>query len=289
MGSTTGATAGSSTGGATAGTTAGTTGGMNLDCGNGNLDPGEECDDGNNDPWDTCTADCKISDLLLWYDFEGDAVNMGNEPGFDGTVDAAASYIGGKFGMGLQCATQDPNVLIPGLRDLLLAHPNLTIGMWVKEDSIAPNTMLFSFRGPNPLREGLESYHGVSNSAAIFTCIDGTNGFGGTCKFLTYTEGPWHHIAWRYPATGTGSGEGADLEIYFDGELVATIDNPMKESILTPDILLDGILCAGSGSNPGTPNYQIDDFKIWGATYDVATQCEVVVGGTWENNACTLP
>ena len=108
------------------------------------------------------------------------------------------------------------------------------------------------------------------------------------CKFFTYTEGTWHHIAWRYAGTGTGAGEGADVEIYFDGDLVATIDNAMMESILTPDILQDGVICK-EGSMMGQPNFQVDDFKIWGATYDVATQCEVVVGGTWENNGCTLP
>ncbi|RMG98346.1 MAG: hypothetical protein D6705_06170 [Deltaproteobacteria bacterium] len=261
---------------------------MNPDCGNGNLDPGEECDDGNLDPTDTCTADCKVSDLLLWYDFEGDAANMGTEPGYDGTVDAAATYVAGKQGMALQCASETPGVTIPNLRDLLLAHPDLTIGMWVKEASVVPNTTLFSFRGPNPLRNGIESYHGVSNSAAIFTCADGTNDFS-DCEFFTYSEGPWHHIVWRYAGTGTNAGEGADVEIYFDGDLVATIANPTKQSVLTPDILLDGILCSGRGNTPPQPNFQIDEFKIWGATYDVATQCEVVVGGTWENNACTLP
>jgi cysteine-rich repeat protein len=33
-----------------------------VDCGDGNLDPGEECDDGNNDNGDDCTAICEIDD-----------------------------------------------------------------------------------------------------------------------------------------------------------------------------------------------------------------------------------
>jgi cysteine-rich repeat protein len=60
------------------------------DCGDGDVDPGEQCDDGNNDDGDGCTSDCvyELSDtcpevaLELGFEevtFMGDTTGLGND------------------------------------------------------------------------------------------------------------------------------------------------------------------------------------------------------------------
>ncbi|RMG95403.1 MAG: hypothetical protein D6705_13755 [Deltaproteobacteria bacterium] len=275
-------TGGSGTGGSTTG--ASSTGGVMPFCGDGNKDPNEECDDGNEDPTDLCPPNCTKSKLLVWYEFDGDGTNSGMAPGYDGMMDAAVSYIAGKHRQAAQCAGTGHGVTIQDLGSLLQANPDLTIGVWVREESLESWSYLLDFRGNGG---GWKTYQGTTASATFTTCASGTGSFS-ACTSFDYMEGVWHHVAWRYAGTGTNSGEGAPLELYLDGELVKTLANDMDEALINGNLLQDGKLCAGA--NGGTPNYQLDDFKIWGRTFGPMGQCEVVAGGTWDANnmTCTL-
>lgn len=282
-GSTTGdsSTGGSSTGGSSTG---GTTDG-NL-CGNGTIDPGEECDDGNDDPTDTCFPNCVEAPLLVWYPFDGDNVNYGIEPGHDAQSLGAPSFTTGKVGMAAKCPTNGDTILVPGLRDLLLANPSFTIAMWVREDPALAGVSLFDIRPDNVNGTGFQTYHG--NDPGVFnTCAWGSGGFL-ECKPAPATEGAWHQIVWRYAGTGQGAGEGAVLDVFVDGKLLATIANPAKDPIVTDTSEADGVLC-GFWGNATDANFEIDEVKVWGAVWGTALQCEIVLGGTWENNDCTLP
>ncbi|RMG98344.1 MAG: hypothetical protein D6705_06160 [Deltaproteobacteria bacterium] len=252
------------------------------------LDPGEACDDGNLDPTDLCLPDCTASPLLVWFDFEGDAQNLGGEPRYDGVVADTASYVAGKVGMALACAGQGPNVTIPGLRDLLVAHPSVTVGVWVREDPALAYTSLLDLRMASPSGTGFETYHGIDPNAGFVTCVSGAGGFIG-CETFPASTGTWHHVTWRYAGTGTGPGEGAPVEIFLDGQLAATVANPAMDPVLTDELDADGYLCGLWGAGGTEVNFEIDAFKIWGAVFAPSQQCEVVVGGTWENGVCVPP
>ena len=254
-------------------------------CGDGNVDMDEECDDGNDDPTDLCLPNCTKSNLLLWYKFDGDGNNSGMAPGLDGIVDNAVSYIAGQNGQAAQCSGAGPGVTIPDLKDLLVANPDLTMGIWVREETFEAWSFLLDIRGNGG---GWETYHGASASGTFTSCASGTGGLS-KCQSFSYDGGVWHHVAWRYAGTGTNPGEGAPIEFYLDGELAATLTNDTNDPIINDAVLQDGFLCAGF--NGGTPNYQIDDFKIWGRTFGPKGQCEIVAGGTWDDMSmtCTLP
>ena len=273
---------GSSTG-TTAGSGSGTTGGPL--CGDGVVDVGEDCDDGNMDRTDMCDNDCTEIPLLLRYTFEDDVTNSGSQVGYDGVAGAGLSYIPGKFGMAAACSGNEVALTIPNMRALMVAFPKLTVGLWVREPMYAVNVQLFQSMADTG---GFRTYHG-SNAGMMqwATCAKGTNAFD-QCRFYNYEQdGAWHHFAWSYGGAGVQDGEGARLRLYIDNELVTTVENPDSAAIVNPDMLQDILLCAPFG-NSGMPNFELDDLKLFGTTFDQQGLCEVVAGGTWSDGTCAL-
>ncbi len=262
-------------------------GGMMGYCGDGNVDPGEQCDDGNMDPTDLCLPDCTDSGLMLWHEFDGDGTNMGQTPGYDAVMDAAITYVAGKYGQGAQCAGEGPGVTIPNLRDLLVQHPNLTMSVWVYEDSYMPDSNVLDLRIGGG--GGWKTYHGAGGRDHFTTCVSGTNSFAACGASFVSPTAVWVPLSWRYAGMGTQSGEGAPLEIYLDGVLVdmVTIDN--NKPLVNESMKLDGTLCSvipGNGAND-----IVDDFEVWGRTFGPAAHCRIVVGGVRDdmNMTCTAP
>jgi hypothetical protein len=101
------------------------------------------------------------------------------------------------------------------------------------------------------------------------------------CANFAYGVGQWHHVLYRYEGTGKNAGQGADLEIFLDGKLAATVNNANKRVIFSATQLKDLVLGKGT-------NFWLDDLKVYNEVFDDQGNCEIVIGGSW-NNGCTLP
>ena len=61
----------------------------------------------------------------------------------------------------------------------------------------------------------------------------------------------------------------------------------MFSGALTSRPSIENVMNLGSGF--GTSHYYVDDLKLYDQVYTQATQCTMIIGGSWTGSSCTLP
>jgi hypothetical protein len=88
----------------------------------------------------------------------------------------------------------------------------------------------------------------------------------------------------RYQGMGPYPGQGAPVEVFEDGSLVATIANDAANDPVfnpgVPDTL-----------SVGAPGLALDDLRIYDLAYPTAEEqaCALITNGEWDGMACTVP
>jgi hypothetical protein len=217
---------------------------------------------------------------ILYYPFEYDVQNHGSLAGHHGTWHGAPEYREGKFGMAV---TFDPDagnhVVFDGTREPMSAYGSCTIGLWFKEDYVAPLVTLINFRSR---WGGLESYHGAYGNQYLVTCYTMENRVD-VClgDMIDYSgpDGTWHHVIFRE--------EGTDFRIYIDGEIKYSAVNEARTfSPLQQEDLMIGHNYTG---DPMNSNFYVDELKIFNRVFSDDEQCATVIGGLWAGDRCILP
>ena len=214
---------------------------------------------------------------ILRYTFDGNGSNTGAAAGFPATFNNV-SFPAGKFGSAVKFnGTNATTAIIAGTNASFWRSTSSkwTIGFWFREDTQVDNAALLDLRDT----QGWETFDSASAGGSLYTCAspNGCNNFTGP------SLGAWHHILYRYDAASYTSG--AALDVYLDGTLVASSAAGATPLVGpgVPDLLL--------GSGFGTSHFYVDDLKIYDNVYTPATQCTMIIGGTWNSvsAACVLP
>jgi len=221
---------------------------------------------------------------LLYWPLDVDGSNIGTQAGYAVTLSGTVSFVTGKFGKAAQFDTGAFGQVAGSARAVLSAYPQYTISIWV--NTTTPNTLnsFFDFnnRTSSPFG-GIQLSYFSATQFSVCAATTTTSFLTGSCPiFSAAPTGAWHNLILRYAGTGTGSGQGAKLEIYEDDVLTLTVAN---------DAANDPIFNMGMSDRLfiGTGGIALDDIAIYNTTFTVAQQCTTVIGGTWTGTSCALP
>jgi hypothetical protein len=170
-------------------------------------------------------------------------------------------------------------------RAVLGTNPQYTISFWI-DASAAPTTARPILDFSN---QTVAPYGGVRlsyvSATQLSVCAASTSSavLGGSCPtFAAPGADAWHNIIVRYNATGTGPGQGGNVDVYEDGALAATVVNDASnDPVFNATISTELHIGAGGVS--------IDEVRVYTGAFTPATQCATIIGGTWSGTACTLP
>lgn len=219
---------------------------------------------------------------VLYWSLDNTANNSGALLGYALTTPAGVGYAPGKFGMAAAFGGGQ-YAYVDGMHASLTTYAKVTIGFWMKEPGNVPGQAFFDCNN-----RSTSPYGGVQlglTSTSVAACVSTTtNSYlsGGCNGFTAPSANAWHHWLLRYDGAGTGTGQGAPLEIYVDGVLVHTRANDAANNPVwnpgAPDRLYLGV-----------PNAQLDDVRIYNQVFSPADQCQFVIRGTWTGATCALP
>lgn len=176
--------------------------GPEVQCGNGDVDDGEECDDENTADGDTCTATCTLPVETVWQvSYNGSASNQDNF--VDAVVDA------------------DGNIYVVGTERVTDEAFNLLLRQYMADGS----------EGWSVSYEGL-LVGGDDTGAGLVLLEDGdfvvvgtTEGeFDGDDIFAARIDGTTQEIEWEILQDGPGMGPGENDDADFGGAIAADAD-----------------------------------------------------------------
>jgi hypothetical protein len=232
----------------------------------------------------TATFTALPAPLLRWT-FDGSATNTGSVAGYPLVLNGTVTFVAGKVGQAAQFATGAYGVVQGSARAVLGIYPQYTISFWVNA-SASPNTassfLDFNNRFTAP-------YGGIQlayeNATQLILCAASTTNsyLGGSCGIhAAPATGAWHHVIVRYAGTGTGAGQGAPIDVYYDDVLAFSQANDADDNPVFSAGISDAL-------NIGTGGVTLDDVRVYGSVFTVANQCTQIIGGTWNGSACALP
>ncbi len=239
----------------------------------------EQCQVAGDENCDGTEATCNP---ILHYTFDGDANNTGSLSGYHGAA-TSVTWTTGKVGQAVSFGTSAASYLdINGIGTPLSDYSTYTIALWYHEPFVPPVSpgqfpVLFDFRGST----GIQAYHGMGGNQYVVICASAYP-FESGCVHPAGPVGQWNHMLIRYAGSTKEPGGGAPIQLYLNGVLDSTIDNPNSDVFFYTNIAANGALGKYS-------NFSVDDLKIYQTVFDDQGQCETVIGGTWSGSACTLP
>jgi hypothetical protein len=153
--------------------------------------------------------------------------------------------------------------------------------------SATPNTNnpFFDFNNRSSAPYGGIQLAYFTNNTQITMCVATTSTayLGGSCGAHTApAAGAWHHVIVRYAGTGTATGQGAPVEVYYDDVLAFTVANDTANNPVFSQGISDALYI-------GTAGLALDDVRVYNAVFTPANQCTQIIGGTWSGTSCTLP
>jgi hypothetical protein len=144
--------------------------------------------------------------------------------------------------------------------------PSWTVGVWFREPgALAQRATLFDFRGENGVSVDHPSPSPVWR--VCFTSADGTT----SCGLVEYSPGQWNHFAIRHKADYNNGGP---LEVFLNGKLELTLDNPGGGRIFTP-------ATASNTRLGGIQAIDLDDFRAYEDYFEAETFCAALLGGVF--------
>lgn len=253
-----------------------------------NFDGGYECLCpigwvGTGDGPDTCVS-ATVDNPMLHFRFDGNANNDGVlGSSFDGsTVDV--TWVAGVDGDAVKfTSATDSAVSIPETAEVMSDYPVYTVAFWLREDSSEPNERTVHSNDADG--EGCSAfYHPATGGDDWHGCCAGSSG-GEQCwtpqDWTDYDIGQWHHLILRYEGTSTDPGGGGPIDVYLDGNPVATIANSESHVLFGVGQATD--LTIGAGTDA-----YVDDYRVYNNVFDEATQCEALVGRVWDGGSCVV-
>lgn len=220
------------------------------------------------------TLDGALVPLPIWVPFDGDSANEGDDAIYSATS-TSTDFLPGMFEQALRVG--EPGfVTLTGSRELLADADQLTIALWFRHADGVSGMPLLDCRS---LTNGFHTYR---SSGGLTTCWGaGTPQVGpGGCVSIELDDCDWHHLIIRQKSKldvvdvfldgnwKTAIGEGGFL--LFGGEL---------------DLLVGA---ANTGDFENDLTFEVDELRIYEAAVDDESQCEWIVGGTWQGGACVF-
>ncbi len=217
------------------------------------------------------------------WTFDGNTNNTGSVTGFALQTPAGINYVTGRIGTmaGSFASGQYSNVA--GMRAQLGTYAKVTFAWWQQDPGNASSVAILddNNRSTSPYGGVQLGFSGSTTSLCVSTT---TNAFlSGSCGGPNSpSANAWHHWIIRYDGTGTGTGQGGPTDIYVDDVLLYSRANDSSNNPVFTSAIPDTFTF-------GAPGFVVDDLKIFDQTFDVATQCTGVIGGTYSGSTCTLP
>jgi hypothetical protein len=232
----------------------------------------------------TATFDLAGTPPILYWALDGNGNNSGSTAGYALTLTGSTSYVGGVFGQALRFNSGSFGQVSGSARAVLGVSSQYTISFWVNASSLPTGVLLdFSNRSSSPCG-GIQLYYDAASQFGI--CVASTSRcflpVGNCTLFDPPASNSWHNVILRYAGTGTGPGQGADVDIYQDGVLVLTIANDANNDPVFNSSIRDTLTL-------GTGSMTLDDIRVYNTTFTPADQCTQVIGGTWNGASCALP
>jgi Concanavalin A-like lectin/glucanases superfamily len=210
--------------------------------------------------------------LALYYPLDRDVGNRAVRayPASDG-MGGTYTFSGGHAGSAIATTSQ---IQLTNSRDALTSAASYTISLWLHHDS-----------GPDPQGGTLLDNHGCAltgdpSGDVVLTCAR----IAGSARGAVPAD-RWVNVLYRYAGAGQGDGNGGDVELFVDGNRVATLANPQKLDPFGKTQLHDMQL--GTTPGAGTRAWRMDELRFYNTAYDDATQCKTVLAGSWDGLRCT--
>jgi hypothetical protein len=216
------------------------------------------------------------------WSFENNTNNTGSVNGFALSTPAGISYVTGKDGMAASYGNGQYS-LVAGMRAQLGVLPKVTFAFWLKEPGNLSSVAVLDIINRNTSPFGGIQFGFGGTTASMCVATTSNSGLSGGCGGPTApSANVWHHWILRYNGSGTGAGQGGPTEVYVDDVLVDTRPNDAANDPVFTTAIPDNFYL-------GAPGTVMDEVKVFATTYDVATQCTGIIGGTYAGSTCTLP
>lgn len=232
---------------------------------------------------DECTApsaematwDSPLAFLPIYLPLDGDVANDGALSIYSASS-TSTDFTTGMFEQALRVGE-------PGFVELTDSHElfadtdQLTIALWFRQaDGVSGMPLL-------DCRSQTSGFHTYRSSNGLTTCWGaGTPQVGpGGCMSIDFDDCDWHHLIIRQT-------EGFNaLDVYLDGNWQGEIGEPGFDmfALSIPDLRLGQ---SNIGGFENTSIIEIDELRIYETAGDDATQCEWIVGGTWQADTCVF-
>jgi len=221
---------------------------------------------------------------LLYWPLDGDGTNSGAQTGYDLTFSGSVSFVTGKLGKAAQFATGGFGQPAGSARAVLGAHSEYTISVWLKRTNSTGSPIVIDFNNRVTAPFGGIQLAYFNTTQLTVCAATATNSFlTGSCPLLSAPAADaWHNVILRYAGTGTGAGQGGNLEIYEDDVLILTVANDAANDPIFNMSIPDALTI-------GMEGMALDDIAIYNTTFTAEQQCTTVIGGTWSGTGCTLP
>jgi Divergent InlB B-repeat domain/Concanavalin A-like lectin/glucanases superfamily len=222
---------------------------------------------------------------ILHYALDSTGANTGSVANYPLTLNGTVSYVAGRFGQAAQFAAGAYGVVSGSARAVLGTEPAYTISFWINA-SASLNTsngfLDFENRFTAPYG-GIQLYYVSATQLGICVATTSSPYLTGSCAlFAPPAAGAWHNIILRYAGTGTGAGQGGNVEVYEDDVLVETVLNDASNNPVFNQSIADTLYIGAGGMT-------LDDVRVYDSALTPANQCTQIIGGTWAGGACTLP
>jgi hypothetical protein len=218
---------------------------------------------------------------ILWYTFDGDAINSGSASGYTMTL-ANSSYDVGRFGQAISFGTNG-YASVAGMQNLLGVLPQVTVAFWIYESVSADRDYWDVYNRTVAPYGGLQiaEYTGIAIGVCVANATDSM--ITGSCPFTGLpTLQTWHHWIISYAGTGIGDGKGAPVKVYLDDVLIMTINDDASNNPIFDPGISDVMFVGANGA-------LMDDLRIYDRVMSQAEQCARIINGTWTGANCELP
>jgi hypothetical protein len=220
---------------------------------------------------------------LLRYKFDGDGTNSGSLAGYTETLNGTVTFPAGKFGQAAQFGSGAYG-FVSGTRTVLSTYAQYTISYWVNATTPPVSTAILDFNNRSTAPYGgIQVGYGTSTTYSMCVSTTTNSFLTGSCKSVTApAAGAWHNVIIRYAGTGTGAGQGGNVDVYEDGALVATVANDASNNPVFNPGIPDALYIGAAGLS-------FDEVRVYNVALTPAEQCAQIIGGAWTGSACTLP
>ena len=221
---------------------------------------------------------------LLYYTLDTSGAQTGSLAAYPLTLSGNVTFSTGKIGGAALFGSGAYGSVQGSARAVLGAYAQYTISFWVNATAPSTTNAFFDFDNRSAAPYGGLQLSYVSATQFSLCASSTTSSYlTGSCPvFAAPATGAWHNVIIRYAGTGTGAGQGAPVQVYEDDVLTTTIANDSANNpVFNPGI--------SDTLSIGTAGMSLDDVRIYNSTLSQGDQCTVIIGGTWNGSACTLP